>query len=267
MGSGIQGRSTPHGQGSMAQEVRVKERYDSVRYTHAVTFAEYSVRANLNAFKSEEVGDTYYSSTLGFDRGNRHNIRIYPTTNAIWVKFPSSQNSNPRPVYIPPDAWFEIYNIECNDLLISSADSTAQSQIVTVTADTAGSLNNKYFKGFARNNVTGEERTFGFWYNVSSGGTQPTDSSVDQWREIDISTNDTNATVGTATEAVIEATSWGSDDVFDSSVSTAAITIVHDNAHFGGGQKKFIDGAAPTGFTFAAPTAGGASTVVQILAV
>lgn len=267
--NGIKGRSGPLGKASLAQEVRVKEKSASVRPTVGVTTGELRLRASTTAFKSEVDTDDNYSATRGYDKGVRHNVSIFPTTNAVWARFFHTEDTNPTYTYIPADQWFHSFNKECTDIGLSSAESTAQSQVITAVADVSSSLNNKYFYMYARNNTTGIETVIGVWFNVGSAGTQPTDSLVDQWSVVAISANDTNSTVATALEAVIESITIGGGDVFDSSVSTAAVTVVHDTAAgYGGSQRIAADStAAPTGFTFAAATAGGAATSVSVFVV
>lgn len=86
---------------------------------------------------------------------------------------------------------------------------------VTTVADVAGSLNNKYFLMASANNVT----QYYVWFNVSSGGTDPSLSNKDGI-EVTISTGATANAVATALQTAVNASV-----AFDASVLSNVVTV------------------------------------------
>src|ERR1051326_155728 len=77
-------------------------------------------------------------------------------------------------------------------------------KVTTVTAlgDTAGSLNNTYFKFTAKNSGGATSTTYYVWYNVDSGGTDPAVAGA-TGIEVDIASGASASTVGSATRTAI----------------------------------------------------------------
>jgi len=245
--------------GKRTDNARIKQKYAAARFSLTANVAHYDVESNHSLFKSGEKGpSTNYDGERGFDWGIRNNLQIFPTTTAIWLRFNSVLND---PIWIPEDAWYELYNVEFTNLfLTSTAETTAQVETVKTIADSGGDLNNQYFYLYTIVAATGIETVHGYWFDVDSGGTEPTDSVVDTWHEVDISEDDTANTIAAAIEPVTEATSG-----LTSTVATDTVTITHDVS---GARRNGADGTATTGFTFAVSTPGaGTATTTQIVVV
>lgn len=123
-----------------------------------------------------------------------------------------------------------------------SRTGVAQGEEITCEADTSGSLNNKYWWLFT------EDTSYYVWYNVSSGGTDPTPSapsggpSTTSGIEVAISTDDTASSVASATQTAIDA-----EADFTSVVSGAVIAVAHNDA--GVVKDAEDDATAGTGWT------------------
>ena len=263
---GIHGRSSPYsGSEDTIICTRLKPNDDGGSFTVASTAFDHDVATSNDFFRSEDPVDTAtFDAVKGYDGGYRHYMRIF-SDNDFFIKFGSTSDKSHK--ILAANTPFELVNREFKNIYLRSATATTpQVQHVHTVADSSGSLNNTYFYLYASNATTGYDEVLGVWFNVSSGGTQPTDALVTQWIAVAIATNDTAATVGTATEAAIEAIAVpaGGTDAFTSSVATADITITH-NAAFSGAQGNAADStAAATGFTFDAPTTEGDGAALAI---
>lgn len=259
---GIHGRGVAAPGSNVVQSTRLKKSYDAKKFTVTSSSYDYNVASNnTTMFRSDNPQDSTYSSTRGYDGGRRHFFRIN-SDNDFWLKFNAVTNDAIK--IEAADCPFVCYVEEANNIFLrSSATTTAQVQVIDTVEDSAGSLNNKYFYLYANNNSTGVETRIGVWFNVNSAGTQPTDSTVDQWTSVALSTGDSANTVATALEAAIEAITVGGTDAFTSSVSTNHVTITH-NSTFGGAQPNAADSATPTGFTFNTPSTEGAGSALAI---
>lgn len=263
---GLHGRSSPwDDQEKGIVSTRLKQHDDGGSFTVASSAYDHNVATSHSYFRSDAVSDSTYS-TAGYDGGFRHFLRI-KSDNDFIIKFDSASNRGYK--IAAADTPFECVTREFNNIFLrSAATTTAQVQHIHTVADVDGSLNNTYFYLYCGNNSLGTDRTIGVWMNVNSLGVQPTDSAVDAWVVVALATDATDAEVGTAVEAAIEAITVPvvgvNTDAFASSVSTADITVTH-NATFGGAQKNAADSAAaPTGFTFDTPTTEGAGAALAI---
>lgn len=128
---------------------------------------------------------------------------------------------------------------------------TEQSKSVTV-ADSAGSLNNKFYWFFT------ETTSFYVWYNVASGGTDPNPTvpvggpATKVGIEVAIATNDPANTVASATRSAISGHSTANKQV--TVTGSNADVIVTNNTPYN--VKDTEDGTAPTAFTISTPRQG-----------
>jgi hypothetical protein len=123
-----------------------------------------------------------------------------------------------------------------------SGTSIAEVTEVTCEADSAGSLNDKYWWLFT------DSKSYYIWYDVASGGTDPTPSapsggpSTTEGIEVDIATGASASAVATATETAIDGNS-----AFSASASDDVVTITHETA--GAVKDAEDDGTNGTGWT------------------
>jgi hypothetical protein len=128
------------------------------------------------------------------------------------------------------DGGFLITYVMNDDSLTGVAEVTS----VTCEADSGGSLNNEYWWLFT------DSKSYYIWYDVASGGTDPTPSapsggpSTTEGIEVDISTDDTASSVATVTKNAIDGNA-----AFSASVSSDVVTITHATA---GSVKDAEDG-------------------------
>lgn len=247
---------------SLIDSSRIRRKYFAKRFTLLSTDTDKDLNAAYLLFQSEHPGSLNFNSVRGSGNGIRFNIRIKPETEPIWVKFNDVDND---PIYIAGDEVFEHFNLQAQNIYITSATGTiAQVQDITTVADSSGSLGGTYFKLHAQDTVEGEY-TYGVWLDVDNSNTQPFDDTVDEWAEVDISADDADTVVATAVEAVIEALTLpngSAGDAFTSAAVGAVITVTHATAN---AVRNAED--ATTGFTFSTPsTAGeGTDTTVNVL--
>lgn len=125
---------------------------------------------------------------------------------------------------------------------------------IACTADVFGSLNNKYFFLNSADDVT----EYYVWYNVASGGTDPSISGK-TGIEVAIATNASANTVATATSSAINSVA-GSD--FTASALSGVVTVVND---LGGATEDAKDALAPasTGFTILVTQQGASFNVAR----
>jgi hypothetical protein len=152
------------------------------------------------------------------------------------------------PAYLPG---IGVYNFTSNTLsgpakqpiltFDTSADVIEVFDIQCV-ADSAGSLNNKYF------DVLGFNGNYRFWYSVDGGGTAPGNPPNPNGGkyQIDITTGATADAVAAATQAVIDA-----QGAFGVTVVSAVVTVTLADV----GDSTQTDSGG-TGFTFTETTAG-----------
>lgn len=149
-----------------------------------------------------------------------------------------------------------VANIKIEPMEVYLGVDAAHVQTVTCVADVSSSLNNKYFVLHAPSAVKHY-----YWFNVASGGSDPgTGLTGYTGHAVAISANASAATVATALELVIEATTG-----FDSTVSGAVITVTcSSNGYVAAGHDAQAT-ASQTGFAFATVTVGDAFETVGYL--
>ena len=237
--------------------IRNKAFYENRRITLAAAAFDYSLKTSESMFRSE---GQHGSASSGFTEGLRNNIRIRATTSAVWVKYNAVGSDA---IHIAADSDHCEFNVEVSDIFLRSAvETTAQVQDVDTVLDVSGSLNSTYFYIDTINATSGATVRYGIWFDVDSGGTEPTDTTVDTWVETDISEDDSANTVATAARSSI-----GALGAFSTGGATNAVAVTH--AVSGPVPGSSDSSAAATGFTFdAAGTAGvGTATIVQIKAI
>lgn len=243
----------------MANNVNVRRfspNYAAARIELTATADDYNVNTNHSLFKSGFKGaSSNFDADKGYGDGTRFNIRIKPETNAIWVKFNTTDNDR---IYIAGDEAFEWYNIETSNLFITSAaETTAQIDQVIAAAESSGNYEvggiGTYFKLFATDATTGVDTTYGVWFDTDDGSTRPTDNDVDTWVEVDIATSDTADTIGGAIATAVDALT-----PFGASNTTGTVTITHADS---GARKDAEDVDTPTTITTETEGAGSATTV------
>lgn len=213
---------------------------------------DYSLKDNTNLFDS--VG------TKGYRQGIRSNIRIKPASTAIWLKYNSTDEDA---IYIAGDEVFEDFNVQARDILLSSAaTTTAQIDRWVAAAESSGNYEvagvGKYFYLYAKDAVTGADTTYGVWFDTDNGSTQPTDSAVDTWVEVDIATSDTADTIGGATATALDALA-----AFSSTNTTGTVNTTHAE---NGPRRNAAAGSLGIPGTLSTPTEGdGTDTTVHIL--
>lgn len=168
----------------------------------------------------------------------------------------SNQTSYRREIYTPTE-WVDIPNATVNTTAGSSGLITISSmaysyiravftvtstgvQTIAVVADVSGSLNNKYF--FI--NTASNAIAYYVWFNVDSGGVDPAIPGK-TGVQVNISANDSAATVGTALQVAL--------DALAGFVATGTTTVTVTNASAGGFTPASDNN---TGFTFSVTTGG-----------
>lgn len=129
-----------------------------------------------------------------------------------------------------------VSNIKMEPMLVTFGEDVMQTENITCVADSAGSLNNKYWLVY---NAAGTK--FYVWYNVNSAGSDPLVSGGTA-APVALSTNATAAAVATATAAVVTALTG-----LDCTADGAVCTVVNTAAGY---AKPAHEGAAATGFSF-----------------
>lgn len=129
-----------------------------------------------------------------------------------------------------------VSNEKVEPMYATFGEAVMQSENITLVADVAGSLNNKYFNFY----TTGGVHHYA-WFNINSAGTDPAVSGATA-HEITGATGATAAALATATAAVLGAVSG-----FDSTSDGAVLNLVATTAGY---AKPAHEGAAPTGFSF-----------------
>lgn len=127
-----------------------------------------------------------------------------------------------------------------------------QHQTVTTVADTAGSLNSKYFLLSSVNKVSKAQKNFYLWLD-DGGGVDPAVAGR-TGIHVTYSDGDTANTIATQIRAALN----GLTDDFTATGATSAVII---NSVAFGPVTAAVDGAAPTGFSFGARTVGVASNL------
>jgi hypothetical protein len=131
----------------------------------------------------------------------------------------------------------------------AAASANTEVSTVTLVADVAGSLNDKYFFLSTGGSAT---HTHYVWYNINSAGTDPAISGM-TGVEIAGATGASAATLAGATNTAIDALAG-----YSSTVSDATVTITNAAS---GGAHDIADGptGSSTGFTFDVTTQGQAA--------
>ena len=130
----------------------------------------------------------------------------------------------------------------------------AEVQTITCVADSAGSLNNKYFVFYTDGNING----YYVWYNINSAGTDPAVAGL-TGIEVDGATNATATTLGGATRTAIAAA------VSQVAVTGSTSAVIITNKQYGNCTAAVDTGT--TGFTLAVGTTGtyGYATGLQVV--
>lgn len=130
-------------------------------------------------------------------------------------------------------------------IIVNVGQGTAEVSSVTAVADTAGSLNSKYFLL----NSAYNRRRYYVWYDVNSAGVDPLVSGRTGVK-VSVATNATATQVAAATALALDALAD-----FASTNLAAVITITNS---VGGPADNTADsaGGSATGFTFSTPTNG-----------
>lgn len=199
------------------------------------------VSASFHAY----FGDATAAGTFKLQASNdicndRYQAQIFVATN--WVDLPNQTAA----ITSGSSAILTITSSSYRWLRAVYTATAAGVQTIAVHADVAGSLNSKYFLLNSANAGTG----YYVWFNVSSGGVDPMVAGR-TGVEVDIATDDTAGTVGTALAAAV--------DALVNFVATGTTTVTVTNAATGP-WVAITDGAAPTLFTFA-KTGGGTTSV------
>lgn len=127
-----------------------------------------------------------------------------------------------------------------------------QVQTVTTVADSAGSLNSKYFLLSSINTTTKAQKNFYMWFD-DGGGVDPAIAGRTAIH-ITYSDNDSANTIATAMRSALN----GLTGDFTATGATSAV-IIHSVAP--GPVTAAVDGTAATGFTFGSATPGVASNL------
>lgn len=133
----------------------------------------------------------------------------------------------------------------------------AEVQTVTVTGDTAGSLNSTFWKFFLAGNapfqVSGTWYTFYYvWYNINSAGVDPAPAGG-YGISVAAATGANSTAVGLATRTAIAAALPTSGNTFAVTGATSGVILT---ALQYGAMTAAVDGSAPTSFSFAVGTTG-----------
>lgn len=128
-------------------------------------------------------------------------------------------------------------------IIVNVGQGAAEETDVTCVADSAGSLNSKYF---LLNSAYNKNKYY-VWYSVDASGVDPAVSGRTGVK-VDIAEDDLAADVAAATETALSAVTD-----FEVSRASAVVTIL---AKAGGPCDDATDGAAATGFTFSVTTQG-----------
>jgi hypothetical protein len=138
-------------------------------------------------------------------------------------------------------------------VIVSPGHATAGTETIGMVADVAGSLASTWFKLY-----DGYGNTFAVWYNVSGTGTAPV-VPLATLVEVQISTGDSAATVGSKTAVILNALTASQilnptapQGVFSFTVTgTTTLTLVSTQTNpYGPLPGVAADGTIPTGFTF-----------------
>lgn len=127
-------------------------------------------------------------------------------------------------------------NIKIEPVKITYGEDVMQTEEITCVADSAGSLNNKYFVFY----TTGGVKHY-IWLNINSAGTDPALSGA-TGHEVTAATGASATTIATAIADVATAVTG-----FDATSDGAVVTLVATTAGY---AKPAHEGAAATGFTF-----------------
>lgn len=150
---------------------------------------------------------------------------------------------------IADDGWYAINGFYDNAgtgntvYVVNVGEGTKEAGTVTAIADTAGSLNSKFFLLASAY----DRRLYYVWYDVNSAGVDPAVAGRTGVK-ISVATNATAAQVATATASAL--------DALADFVATPASAIVTVTNATGGPATDTVDGSAPTGFTFLTTTQG-----------
>jgi hypothetical protein len=128
-----------------------------------------------------------------------------------------------------------------------TANPVAEIQTVTVTGDTAGSLNSTYWTFYSAGDLQG----FYVWYNINSAGVDPAPAGL-TGIQVAAATGANSSAIGSATRTAIAASSAASQYVTVTG-STSAVTLNNIQV---GSCTAAADGTAATGFAFAVGTTG-----------
>lgn len=129
---------------------------------------------------------------------------------------------------------------------VVSANPVAEVQTITVTGDTAGSLNSTYWTFYSAGNLQG----FYVWYNINSAGVDPAVSGL-TGIQVAAATGANSSTIGSATRTAIAASAAASYVTVSGSTSGVILSNIQV-----GSCTAAADGTAATGFSFSVGTTG-----------
>lgn len=114
----------------------------------------------------------------------------------------------------------QINHVQFKDEITGTDSSIKEITFVDTVADVTNSLNGKYFFIYSATDAT----KYYVWYKTSGGGVSDPAPTGATGIRIDVTTNDTNAAVATATNTTINAHAD-----FNSTVSTNRVTVTNEN--------------------------------------
>lgn len=134
-----------------------------------------------------------------------------------------------------------------------SAAAVAEIQTITVTGDTAGSLNSTYWTFYSAGDLQG----FYVWYNINSAGVDPAPTGL-TGIAVAAATGANSSTIGSATRTAIAASAAAS--YVTVSGSTSGVILTNKQV---GSCTAAADGTAATSFSFSVGTTGTYGTPAQ----
>ncbi len=140
----------------------------------------------------------------------------------------------------PANTYMDLNQLSAPWIRLIWEPSTQLTQDIFTVADDAGSLNDTYFYIYTATD------TFVVWIDVDGGGTDPAIPDTTSV-QVAISEDDTADDVATAVAAALDALATD----FNASATTNQVSV--ENVDTGATQSA-VDGAVPTGFTFAIAT-------------
>jgi hypothetical protein len=160
---------------------------------------------------------------------------------------------------IADDGWYAVKGFYDNcgtgntGYIVNVGQGAHETSSVTTVADTAGSLNSKFFLL----NSAYDLRKYYVWYNVNSAGVDPLVSGR-TGIQVSVATGASAVTVAQATQAAVNA-------VADFTVPTTVSAVILITTATGGPVTDTQDGTAATGFTFSTTAQGARPTAAAYI--